>query len=119
MNESLSPGCPGSQLPGQPLPKRDPDELVYEIECGPEDVLYTFVYEAEPYNPGVYRDSNGTGEPPSGGYATVYEVRHPDGSVLPEDGYEAAGIDIEDIEGRIYEQWCESKMDYDEGGDDE
>ena len=72
-------------------------ELTYQVECGPEDILYTFVYEIEPYNKG------GRDEPESGGFAMVDEIRNPDGSVLPQDSWKAAGIDIKRIEETIYE----------------
>lgn len=90
------------------------NELTYEKECGPEDELFTFVYEVEPYDPGYWRDKNGDGCPPSGGYATVYEIRHADGSELPKDSWEAAGIDkktLEGIESDIYEHHCEVERD--------
>jgi hypothetical protein len=88
-------------------------ELTYQVECGPEDILYTFVYEIEPYDPGYWRDKNGDGCPPSGGYASVYEVRNPDGSALPQDSWKAAGIDVEKIEDAIYVDWCDSQGDDD------
>lgn len=72
-------------------------ELTYQVECGPEDILYTFVYEIEPYNKG------GRDEPPSGGTASVNEIRLPSGTMLPLEYWEAAGIDIKKIEETIYE----------------
>ena len=94
----------------------NPKEETWETECGPEDTLYTFVYEIEPYDPGIYTLSNGDpGYPPSGGYATVTEVRLPDGTVLDEDKYAEAGIDIKKIEERIYESWSEDQSDDDDG----
>ena len=77
-------------------------ELTYQAECGPEDKLYTFVYEIEPYNPG------GRDEPPSGGTAQVYEIRGPDGVSLPDwRAWVLAKIDVEAIEESIYEWHCE------------
>jgi hypothetical protein len=76
-------------------------DLTYQIECGPEDILYTFVYEIEPYNKG------GRDEPESGGFAFVNAIMNPDGSFLPKDSWAAAGIDIEKIEADIYEWHCD------------
>ena len=84
-------------------------ELTYQIECGPDDVLYTFVYEVEPYDPGRTWGDPEKCYPPEGGFASVVEVRHADGSTLPCDSYESAGIDIKRIEEQIYEAWCENQ----------
>ena len=82
-------------------------ELTYQVECGPEDILYTFVYEIEPYNAG------GRDEPPSGGNADVYEVRGPDGKEIAREAWKGLGIDVEKVEEAIYVKWC------DEGEDDD
>ena len=72
-------------------------ELTFEREYGPEDFLFVFVYEIEPYNAG------GKDEPPSGGYALVTEIRNKDGVVLPQEFWKACGLDICRIEEDIYE----------------
>lgn len=88
-------------------------ELIYETEVGLDDTPYQFVYEIEPYDPGYLYDRNGDGCPPSGGYATIYEIRHADGSKLPDDSWESAGFDkkeIERLEGEIYEWHGENEF---------
>lgn len=87
-------------------------EKTYEMECGEDDTPFTFVYEIEPYDPGYRYDKNGDGLPPSGGYATIYEVRRADKSILPESDYAAHGIDIEKIAEKIWESVNQPDDDY-------
>lgn len=82
-----------------------PKELTYRIECGPEDVLYTFVYD---FTPGC---KGGRDEPAEGPIAEILEIRHPDGSTLPRDSYKAAGIDEDKMQERICEYHCERSRD--------
>ena len=89
--------------------KRKTNELIYEVECGPEDVLYTFVYEVEPYDPGVSYGPPENCYPPEGGTANVYEVRGPDGVEIDQAKYKELGINIEKIEEACYLEWCESQ----------
>lgn len=82
--------------------------LTYEHERG--EKLWTIVYEVEPYDPGYLYDRNGDGCPPSGGTATILEIRHADGSKLPDDSWAPAGFDedeIERLEEQLYQDWTE------------
>ncbi len=88
-------------------------ELTYERECGEEDILYTFVYDVEPYDPGKTSGPPENCYPPEGGFATVYEVRGPDGVEIKEALWESLGIDIKKIEELIYEDWADSQGDDD------
>ena len=88
-------------------------ELTYQRECGENDELFTFVYEVEPYVPAKLYGLPENCYPAEGGYATVIAVRRADGSELPSDSWKAAGIDIKEIEERIYEKWAD-----DQGDDD-
>jgi hypothetical protein len=85
------------------------EQFKYQVECGPEGVLYTFLCDVEPYDPGRTYGPPEKCYPPEGGYATVNEVRNPDGSELPHDSWKAAGIDIKKIEDAAYEAWGESQ----------
>lgn len=83
-------------------------ELTYQTEFGDDDKLYTFVYDFTPGSKGS-RD-----EPPDGPYVEVTEIRHPDGSTLPYDSWEAAGFDLKTMKGledRICEYHCERERD--------
>lgn len=93
--------------------KRKTSELTYEIECGPDDILYTFVYEVEPYDPGVCSGPPERCYPPEGGFATVNEVRGPDGVEIPEAKYKELGIDMEKIEEACYLDWADKQGDDD------
>ena len=77
-------------------------EHEYEYEDG-DGVAWTILAEIEPRNAGGWE------EPPSGGVAAVCEIRHADGSRLPDDSWGAAGFSraaLERIEDRIYDQWA-------------
>lgn len=80
-------------------------ELTYQIECGPEDILYTFVYD---FTPGCKGSRD---EPAEGPLVDILEVRNPDGSTLPPDSWAAAGIDEEKMRDRICEYHCERERD--------
>ena len=80
-------------------------ELTYQTECGPDDILYTFVYD---FTPGCKGSRD---EPAYGPVAEIIEVRHPDGSTLPRDSYEAAWINEREMEDRICEYHCEQERD--------
>lgn len=83
-------------------------EDVYQTECGPEDKLYSFVYDFEPYSPG------GRDEPSSGGNAIIYTIRDESGAEIPEKDWPAHGFDakaIEKLEEAAYQAHCEREAD--------
>ena len=81
----------------------------YEYEQEREDGSlknWTLLYEIERPFAGS-RD-----EPPSGGVATIFEIKHEDGSKLPDDSWKDAGFDeaeIERLESLCYESWADAE----------
>ena len=72
------------------------NELIHETEMGDDDSPFCLVYEITPYDPGDYHPLHG-GCPPTGGYAEIYEIRYPDGTVLAEDLWASNGFTEEAI----------------------
>lgn len=89
-------------------------ENIYQIECGDDDELFTFVYDFEPYDPGKTYGPPEKCYPPEGGYATIYEIRDSKGVVIPEAEWVARGFDkktIEKLEEAAYLEHCEDERD--------
>jgi hypothetical protein len=81
-------------------------ELIYDW-TDDEDRHWQLVYDVEPYSRG------GRDEPPSGGSATVTEIRGPSGLVLPPGWWTALGFSGERLaalEEACYEQWREERQ---------
>ena len=97
-------------------------ELIYQIECGDDDELFSFVYEFEPYDPGVCSGPPERCYPPEGGFASIYEIRDSKGVRIPDAEWVARGFDakaIEALEEAAYLEHCEDEKDrYDSAMED-
>lgn len=96
--------------------------LTMEREWGESDELFTFTYEVEPYDPGVWRDKDGSGYPPSGGTASIYEIRRADGTLIPQSEWPALGLAgkaLERLEDDAYEEWSQHVEDAAEPPEDD
>jgi hypothetical protein len=82
------------------------------------DIALELVFEIEPYIAGVRYFPDGSGEPPSGGYATLIEVSLLDGSKVADESWPALGLHdatVERLEGEVYQAFEDEVEKLEEG----